>query len=42
MAPFLRVTVLNYDPSSLNINGDRSDYYVAINIKECIMENGMY
>ena len=40
MAPFIRVTVVKYDSSTLTLNGEKADYYVAINIKECIMENG--
>ena len=40
MAPFLRVTAVKCIPSNGSLNGDSSEYYVAVNVKECVMENG--
>ena len=40
MAPFIRVRAVKFERASITPNTDAADYYVAINIKECIIENG--
>ncbi|CAK8689328.1 unnamed protein product [Clavelina lepadiformis] len=42
MAPFLRVKIVKYELGIENVvNGDGNDLYVAVNIKECVMEDGI-
>jgi len=40
MAPFIRVRAVKFERNDNLSNINAEDYYVAINIKECIVENG--
>ena len=43
MAPFLRVKIVKCEPgASIAQNGSNFDPFVAVNVKECIMEEGNY
>ena len=40
MAPFIRVRAIKFERSANVPNSNDEDYYVAVNIKECLIENG--
>ena len=43
MAPFIRVRAMKFHHAKVSTTNSNNvdDYYVAINIKECVVENGM-
>jgi len=43
MPPFVRITLMKCELENKTISiNNRLDYYTAINIKECVMENGNF
>ena len=43
MAPFVRIKLMKCELENETISvNNKLDYYAAINIKECVMENGKF